>query len=112
MKVFKFSSIILMSLLLMGVCIPELSAKHHRYKQRSSSFSLNFNVAPSRLYEPVPVYRPTYVERTTIVRPYQPVVEERVYYPAYREVIVERPCAPRVYVQPQFSFHSSWGIIR
>jgi hypothetical protein len=105
MNFLKKSSIILFSLFFMWICMPQLSAKHHSHKHRSTSFAINFNVARPTVY--APVCRPAYVERT-IVRPY-PVVEERVYYPYYQQVIVERPYAERVYVRPQFSYYSSWG---
>lgn len=110
MKLLKISSIVLLSFVFMGLFIPNLSAKHHHYKKyRSTSFAINFNV--ERPYYYAPVYpAPAYVERT-IVQPVQPVVQERVYYPypCYRQVVVERPYAERVYVHPQLSFYSAWA---
>lgn len=120
MKLLKFSSILLCSFIFMGLCIPQLSAKHHRSKSyRSTSFSINFNVDRPAYYPPVayvtpiPTPAPAYVERTIIqpVQPTAPIIQERVYYPypCYRQVIVERPYVERVSVHPQFSFYSSWG---
>jgi hypothetical protein len=103
MRFFKGSSIVLFSLLFMWICIPHLSAKHHRHKHCSTSFSFNFNIAkPKPVY--VPVSRPVYVERT-LVRPCVPVVQERIYYPYYQPIIVERPTIG-FSIQPQFSYYS------
>lgn len=115
MKLYKLSSILFLSILSLWVLMPPLSAKHHHHSYHSTSFGLNINVNQPRVYEPVVVApAPAYVTQTTYVQPYAPVapvVEERVYYPYYQPVVVARPCQP-VYVQPQFSFYSSWGFGR
>ena len=119
MKLFKFSSIAVLALLMMVAFMPELSAKnkhHHHRNQRTSftSFGLNLNLnptPPARVYQNTYVAQPVY-ERVTYVQPTttyaQPVSyysSDRVYYPVYQEqVIVQRPVYPRVYVQPQFSY--------
>lgn len=117
MRIVKATSLILFAFLFMGAFMPSLSAKHHHnkykvYKCRSTStafgLNLNFDARPryveynNYVAPPAPCY-----ERVVMAPYYSPVVEERVYYPApvYRQrVIVERPYAERVYVQPQFSY--------
>lgn len=92
-----FSSILLLSVMFLWAFMPQLSAKHHT----RTSFSFNFDVGP----------RTRYVERSYVYAAPVPVVQpyyaERVYYPTpyYPSVVVERPYAPRAYVQP----YSYWG---
>ncbi|WP_068471145.1 hypothetical protein [Candidatus Protochlamydia phocaeensis] len=105
MRLFKFSSILLLAFLLLGAFTPELSAKHHKRTYKSTSFSLNFGVLPApRVYEYNYVSRPAYYERVTVVKPYTPYYAERIYYPYREEILIERPSA--VYVHPQYSY---WG---
>jgi len=120
--------------------MPQLSAKHHSHKSRSTKFSFNLNLG-ALLTPPVCQPTSTYVERTTIVQPtpvVQTVIQEPVYQTVYtppvyqtqttyqsyypqqviverptiveRSVIVERPYMRQVYVQPQASYYSSWGM--
>jgi len=111
MKIFKFSSVALLTLLMLWVSMPELSAKHH-HRRSCTSWGFNFNINPVPRYnqntyivqQPVQYERVTYVQPATYVQPtpyYTPT-----YYPVYREqVVVQRPVyTPRVYVQPQFSY--------
>lgn len=95
MKLVKLSTCVFVAFFLFAV-MPELSAR--------SSFSFNLNLTPVPRYveynyvAPAPAY---------VVRSYPAYYSERVYYPRpYREVVVERPYAERVYVQPGYSY---WG---
>lgn len=108
MKIFKCSSIILLSMFFMWAFMPQAEAKHcKRYSNCKSkcrsSFSLNFNVNPQPCYvAPLPVYESV----TYVAQP--PLVAQQVYYPAYQQqVIVQRPCAQQVFVRPGFSY-SYW----
>ncbi|MBA3720821.1 MAG: hypothetical protein H0W88_00295 [Parachlamydiaceae bacterium] len=100
MKAFKLSSILLFSFFMMGIFTTDLSAGCH------SSFCLSLNLAPRpapvAYVQPAPVY---------VAQPY-PYYAERVYYPApaYQEVVVRRPYAERVYVQPHYhhAHYSYW----
>ena len=122
MKAIKFSSFILFSILFMFVFMPHLSAKRH------SSFSLNFNLAPSVSVAPTPYTvapTPYYVNYVapqpmyTVVQPYHPAYVQNVYYPApmqtqmiavpvpvpvYSRPVKPRPHPAKVQFQSQISF--------
>jgi hypothetical protein len=113
MRMFKFSSIAVLALLMMTAFMPELSAKHHRRSHRSTftSFGFNLNVNPVRpVYQSTYVMQPayervTYVQAPTYVQPVSYYTSDRVYYPVYQEeVVVQRPVYSRTYIQPQFSY--------
>lgn len=110
MKLYKYSFIFL-TFVMICAFMPNLSARNHhrhnhhtrKYKSTSTFFGLNLNLNPVPNY-----YQSTYVvqqpvQRVTYIQP-QPVT---YYYPAYEEVIVQRPAyysAPAIQVQPQFSY--------
>lgn len=113
MNMIKISTISLLTLLMICAFIPDASARGHRgHRGKSRSFfGLSFNVAPSPSYVVAPAPVPVMPYRAAVVP--APVYS---YYPAYcgpncyyapAPVYVERP-APSVYVQPSFSFSSSW----
>lgn len=105
MKLLKFSSILLLSLFLMCAFIPEASARHHRYKSRSS-FGLSFNVAPTPSYVVAPAPVAVMPYRAVAPAPVYPYPYPYPYYYAPAPVIVERP-ATSLYVSPGFSY-SYW----
>ncbi len=87
MKMFKISSILLLSFLFMWVSIPQLSAKH----SRRTSWSFNLNVNPTPVcYQYNYCARPAYYQRTTVIQPYRPYYEECTYYPAYSSAVYAR----------------------
>ena len=100
MKFIKISSILLLSLFIMCAFIPDVSARHHRCKSRTS-FGLSFNVAPTPSYVVAPAPVAVMPYRTVVPAPYP-----YPYYCAPTPVYVERP-APSVFVQPGFSY-SYW----
>jgi hypothetical protein len=93
MKLGKISAIILFGMLFMTTFIPKADAK------TSFSFGLNIDARP-RYYGGY-----TYVERRPVYPAYCPYYARPVYAPYYQEaVIVERPYAERVYVQPVYPY--------
>jgi hypothetical protein len=101
MKIMKWSSIFLLSILFMSAFIPELSARHHH--RRHTSFGLSFNVNPTPNYAIVPAPAVVAPAPMAVYRPYYGGAVYP-YYPA--PVYIERH-SPRVYVQPGFSY-SYW----
>lgn len=115
MKIMKWSSIFLLSMFFMWMIIPQAHAKHH-CKSRTS-FGLSFNVAPVTTASyvavaPAPAPVPTRIvaPAPVAVMPQPAYATGYVYsYPYYNysaPVYVKR-AAPRVYVQPGFSY-SYW----
>ena len=102
MKLIKFSSFILFTVLFVSAFMPNLNAKRH------TSFSFNLNLAPNVAIAPQPRVVEYYAPPQpayTVVRPYRPAYVQRAYYPApCGEIIVTRPYAERVYVQPYYPY--------
>jgi hypothetical protein len=113
-KIFKLSSIFLLSGLFLSTFIPEAEARGYC----RSYFGFNVNIGnPGYVVQPAPVVAAPVVAPAPVMAPgymaapgyvAAPVPAYQYYYaaPAPAPVVVER--RPRVYVQPGFSFHGRW----
>lgn len=109
MKIFKVSSILLMSLFLMTFFIPEASAKCHHHRKSRTSFSFNLGLG---LLTPPPAYGVTYVTQPAPVVVQTPVpayyeqvtVYQQPYIPARQVTVYQQPYAG-FYAAPGFSYY-------